>query len=307
MSAHPRSKAFLRILRIGSLPQEFFRLEPTLGEGCDVKREAPSEEIPSGLLVESVRNPYPSLNGGLSLLVEVVIELEVFLVHFIGPVFDAEDADGGLTVAELDGVDEALVGVEVHGFPFVGVLAEGEVVEAAAQGDKRLFEEGVFGEGQEDVVETDVLLVVIDVVVFLEQVPLLFVGSLEEAHVVGGELVEDFVEAVGLDGADDLVGALDEAGGDGVDVDALAGEDGHKALGLEADEGVAQGGLAHLKGFADAVLIQKFAVAQLARAHGVLEILIDALAQGVRFRLLLGGCFLDCGSGTLHGFPFLDI
>ena len=27
---------------------------------------------------------------------------------------------------------------------------------------------------------------------------------------VGGELVEDFVEAVGLDGADDLVRTLDE-------------------------------------------------------------------------------------------------
>ena len=50
-----------------------------------------------------------------------------------------------------------------------------------------------------------------------------------------------------------LVGALDETGGDGIDVDALAREDGHEALGLKPDEGVAQGSLAHLKGFADAV------------------------------------------------------
>ena len=124
-------------------------------------------------------------------------------MHFVGPVLDAENADGGLTVAELDRVDEALVGVQVHGFPFVGVLAAGEVVEAAAQGDKGLFEEGVFGEGQENVMETDVLVIIIDVVVFLEQFPLFFVGCLEEAHVVGGELVEDLIEAVRLDGPDE--------------------------------------------------------------------------------------------------------
>ena len=74
------------------------------------------------------------LNAGASfLLIEVVIEFEIFFVNLIRPVFNTEDADGGFAVAEFDGIDETLMGIEVHGFPFVGILAAREVVEAAAQ------------------------------------------------------------------------------------------------------------------------------------------------------------------------------
>ena len=75
----------------------------------------------------------PNADAGASFfLIEVVIEFKIFLVDLIGPVLNAEDADGGFAVAEFDGVDEALMGIEVHGLPFVGILASREVVEAAA-------------------------------------------------------------------------------------------------------------------------------------------------------------------------------
>ena len=153
----------------------------------------------------------PNADAGASLLlIEVVIEFKIFLVDLIGPVLNAEDADGGFAVAEFDGVDEALMGIEVHGLPFVGILASREVVEAAAQRNERLFEQDVFGERQEYAVKTDVFVVIFRIVIVFEKFPLPFVGGFKQPDMVGGELVEDFVEAVGLDGADDLVRALDE-------------------------------------------------------------------------------------------------
>ena len=150
-------------------------------------------------------------NAGASfLLIEVVIEFEIFFVNLIRPVFNTEDADGSFAVAEFDGIDETLMCIEVHGFPFVGILAAREVVEAAAQRDERLFEQDICGERQEYAVKTDIFIIIFRIVVLFEQFPLSFIGGLKLPDMVGGELVEDFVEAVGLDGADDLVRALDE-------------------------------------------------------------------------------------------------
>ena len=58
--------------------------------------------------------------------------------------------------------------------------------------------------------KTDVFVVIFRIVIVFEKFPLPFVGGFKQPDMVGGELVEDFVEAVGLDGADDLVRALDE-------------------------------------------------------------------------------------------------
>mgnify|MGYP003280184467 FL=1 len=134
----------------------------------------------------------PNADAGASFfLIEVVIEFKIFLVDLIGPVLNAEDADGGFAVAEFDGVDEALMGIEVHGLPFVGILASREVVEAAAQRNERLFEQDVFGERQEYAVKTDVFVVIFRIVIVFEKFPLPFVGGFKQPDMVGGELVED--------------------------------------------------------------------------------------------------------------------
>ena len=226
-------------------------------------------------------------NAGASfLLIEVVIEFEIFFVNLIRPVFNTEDADGSFAVAEFDGIDETLMCIEVHGFPFVGILAAREVVEAAAQRDERLFEQDICGERQEYAVKTDIFIIIFRIVVLFEQFPLSFIGGLKLPDMVGGELAEDFIEAVGLDGTDDLVRAFDEILRDGVDVDALAGQDGYEAFRFEADKGVAQGCLTDFEGFTNAVLIEEFAIPQVSRTHGVLEVLIDTLAEGIGFWIL---------------------
>lgn len=147
----------------------------------------------------------------------------MFLVDLIGPVLNAEDVDSGFAVVEFDGADEALMGIEAHGLPSVGILAPREVVEAVAQWNERLFEQDVFGERQEYAVKMDVFVVIFRIVIVFKKFPLPFVGGFKLPDMVGGELVEDFAEAVDLDGADDLVRALDEIQRDRVDVYAFAG------------------------------------------------------------------------------------
>ena len=109
---------------------------------------------------------------------------------------------------------------------------------------------------------------------------------------VGGELVEDFVEAVGLDGADDLVRALDESSEIGLMYTPLRGRMVTKPSASRRMRRHA-GGLADFEGFADAVLIEELAIPQFPSAHGVLEVLIDTLSEGIDFWFLAKGGIFD--------------
>lgn len=52
-------------------------------------------------------------------------------------------------------------------------------------------------------------------------------------------------------------------------------------------------GFADFEGFADAVLIEELAIPQFPSAHGVLEVLIDTLSEGIDFWFLAKGGIFD--------------
>lgn len=67
----------------------------------------------------------------------------------------------------------------------------------------------------------------------------------------------------------------------------------YEAFRFETDEGVTQGGFADFEGFADAVLIEELAIPQFPSAHGILEVLIDTLSEGIDFWFLAKGGIFD--------------